>query len=43
LVDAIEKAGLKPRLVQAFAAKRMLGTGKKTDVSRDEGAFRLPN
>jgi transposase len=32
LVDVIEKAGLKPRLVQAFAAKRMLGTGKKTDV-----------
>ena len=32
LVDAIETAGLKPRLVQAFAAKRMLGTGKKTDV-----------
>lgn len=33
LVDELEKAGLVPHLAQPFAAKRMLGTGrKKTDT-----------
>jgi transposase len=31
LVDEIEAAGLKPRLAQPFAARRMLGGGAKTD------------
>jgi transposase len=31
IVDAMEAAGLDARLVQPFAAKRMLGGGKKTD------------
>jgi transposase len=31
LVDAIEEAGKKPHLAQAFAARRMLGGGHKTD------------
>jgi transposase len=31
LVDAIEEAGKKPHLAQAFAARRMLGGGNKTD------------
>lgn len=32
LVDAMEQAGKKPRLAQAFAARRMLGGGHKTDA-----------
>ena len=32
LVDAIEEAGKKPHLAQAFAARRMLGGGHKTDA-----------
>jgi transposase len=32
LVDELEAAGLDVRLVQPFAAKRMLGGGKKTDA-----------
>lgn len=31
LVDAIEEAGKRPHLAQAFAARRMLGGGNKTD------------
>ena len=31
LVDAIEEAGKTPHLAQAFAARRMLGGGNKTD------------
>ena len=31
LVDAIEEAGKKPHLGRAFAARRMLGGGNKTD------------
>jgi transposase len=41
LVDALESAGLKPRLAQAFAVRRMIANGNKTDELDAKGLATL--